>query len=63
MTPVEDVAATIAEKVRANGWSVDRNGDDIWFYPNAESGEHFCTLYCKDASQAKRLAEMMGERA
>lgn len=60
MSAVEDVATAIAETVREKGWeiSVDRRYIDI-------SGEaHIATLWCKDASQAKRLAEMMrGEHA
>ena len=55
MSAVEDVATAIAATVREKGWeiSVDRRYIDI-------SGEaRIATLCCKDASQAKRLTEMM----
>lgn len=58
-SPVEDVATAIAATVRAKGWDVstDRRYIDI-------SGEaHIATLWCKDALQARRLAEMMRGKA
>jgi len=53
--PVEDVATAIAETVRERGLkvSVDRRHIDI------HDNEFIATLHCQNASQAKRLAEMM----
>ena len=55
MSAVEDVAAAIAATVRERGLkvSVDRRHIDI------HDNEFIATLHCQDASQAKRLAEMM----
>ena len=55
MSAVEDVAAAIAATVRERGLkvSVDRRHIDI------HDNEFIATLHCQDASQAKRLVEMM----
>ena len=55
MSAVEDIATTITRSVRERGLkvSVDRRHIDI------HDNEFIATLHCKDASQAKRLAEMM----
>ena len=63
MSPVEDVATAIAASVRANGWDPDLTGTTIVLYPHKKSAQPFCELYCKDESQAKRLAEMMKKPA
>lgn len=57
-SPVEDVAAAIAEQVREKGWHVDQHGAEIYLRLHA-TALAFCTLWCQDASQAARLAEMM----
>jgi len=56
MSAVEDVATAIAEQVRAKGWLsyADRGNVSVW-----AGNIPVATLHCKDASQAKRLAEMM----
>jgi len=58
MSAVEKAATAIAATVRKNGWHIDQYGAEIYLrqIPTALA---FCTLWCQDASQAKRLAEMM----
>ena len=61
-SPVEDVAAAIAEQVRANKWRAYALGDDVQLWvPSGmwATSQLIATLHCKDASQAARLAEMM----
>lgn len=59
MSAVEDVAAAIAEQVRAKGWHVEVIGDAVALSLDADDADHFCCIYARDASQAKRLAKMM----
>ena len=53
--PVEDVAADIVESVRKHKWPVDRIGRTLTIGDSTV----WISLTCKDASEAKRLAEMM----
>ena len=53
--PVEDVATAIAETVRERGLKVSVDHRHIDIHDN----EFIATLHCQNASQAKRLAEMM----
>ena len=62
MSAVEDVAAAIAEQVRANKWRAYALGDDVQLWVHSgmwATSQLIATLHCQDASQAKRLAEMM----
>ena len=58
MNAVEDVATAIAEQVRKSNWLMFVDLDNISFTTD-EYARAFCILHCQDASQAKRLAEMM----
>ena len=53
--PVEDVATAIAATVRERGLKVSVDHRHIDIHDN----EFIATLHCQNASQAKRLAEMM----
>lgn len=55
MSAVEDVATAIAATVRERGLKVSVDHRHIDIHDN----EFIATLHCKDASQARRLAEMM----
>lgn len=57
-SPVEDVATAIAATVRAKGWEVLVEKTVIALVERGDVRE-FCQLWCKDASQATRLAAMM----
>jgi hypothetical protein len=60
MSAVEDVATAIAKTVRERGLKVSVDHRHIDIHDN----EFIATLHCQNASQAKRLAEMMrGEHA
>lgn len=61
-SPVEDVAKAIAETVRERGLHVHFSRKDPSIIHIKESSRDiraFCVLWCKDASQAKRLFAMM----
>jgi hypothetical protein len=55
MSAVEDVATAIAKTVRERGLKVSVDHRHIDIHDN----EFIATLHCQDASEAKRLAEMM----
>ena len=55
MSAVEDVATAIAATVRERGLKVSVDHRHIDIHDN----EFIATLHCQNASQAKRLAEMM----
>ena len=60
-SPLEDAATAIAATVRAKGWHISRWEFYVYLAETA-GGLPFVTLCCKDASQAKRLAEMMRDK-